>query len=565
MELTDAQQQVVDAEGNFLLLACPGSGKTRSAAARVACLVRAPGLKVAACSYTNVGAQRIATMLGVPLAPEHFLGTVHTLLLRYVVYPFANVIGAQHGPEIRGGDWPEQVVNDDPKQRMNLDHFRFDPNGNLVVCKESRFVKGTNAQILASVGPRVKARKRGMFETAGVLSADDAMWVALCILRKHPELAQAVAARFDEILIDEAQDTSELQLACIVELSKAGLASLVLVGDLEQSIFSFQGASAAGCKALAVACGLRELSLAENHRCSQKICDAASHFCARGTPDTAVGEHRDCPVDPEVALYPPADAQQAVAMFRARLDAHEIDPADAAVLARGHTFIDALSGATLKVKVDPRPERIARLAVALSHGTLTREDMRYAERVVVRCAFADKITIEQLNVDDRAEIRRAAYAFLSSLPAVTGDLRVWITAAKEALQDAAGMMVAKPATSAGMLVRSAKHHVGVAAEDVFSPPPRDLMPQTVHSIKGEDRDAVMMVVRTPHAADPTHQLDLFHAVAKGAQVAKDSEEERRVTFVALTRARRFCLVALPDTSRGREVADGCAGLGFVRV
>ena len=73
--------------------------------------------------------------------------------------------------------------------------------------------------------------------------------------------------------------------------------------------------------------------------------------------------------------------------------------------------------------------------------------------------------------------------------------------------------------------------------------------------QGEDRDAVMMVVRKAHGAGPTRQLDLFHAVASGADVGTDAEEERRVTFVTLTRARRYRLVALPDTPRGREVAE----------
>lgn len=208
---------------------------------------------------------------------------------------------------------------------------------------------------------------------------------------------------------------------------------------------------------------------------------------------------------------------------------------------------------------------MARIAVALAQGTLTRTDVRYAERTVARCAFGDDVAIEDLEEDARAEVRAAAYAFLSGLPSVHGDLRTWITGAKEALQASAILLAEKPTTGAGLLLKSGAHHHGVAAQQVFTPPARDLTPQTVHSIKGEDRDAVMMVVRKPHGADPTRQLDLFHAVASGADIGTDAEEERRVTFVALTRARRYCLVALPDTPRGREVADACAGLGFARI
>jgi hypothetical protein len=307
------------------------------------------------------------------------------------------------------------------------------------------------------------------------------------------------------------------------------------------------------------------MALAENHRCSQKICDAAAHFCTRTEADIAVGPDRDCQIDPEVALYPAATPEQALVTFRARLTVHDIEPRAAAVLARGHAMVGALGGETSKVDIQERPERVARIAVALAQGTLTRADVRYAEQCVARCTYGDEISLEDLEDEDRRKVRVAAYTFLSGLPAVEGDLRAWIRSVKEALQASACLLVEKPATGAGMLIKSGSHHEGVAAEQIFTPPSRDLTPRTVHSIKGEDRDAVMMVVRKPHGADPTRQLDLFQAVASGAEVAEGSEEERRVTFVALTRARRYCMVALPDTTRGRDVAAACRDLGFVSV
>jgi superfamily I DNA/RNA helicase len=563
MTLTAAQQDVVDAEGDLLLLACPGSGKTRAAAARITRLIDAKGVRVAACSYTNVGAERIGEMLGAPLASRHFLGTVHGFLLRYVLYPFAHRVGATRGPVIRGGDWPTLAVYGDNRQRVALDDFRYSPEGHLVLKNQPRSVKGTPEEIITSVEKEVRDRKGGFFKTAGVVSADDAMWISLQILRKYRALADAVATRFTEILVDEAQDTSELQLACIDELVKTeALDSLVLIGDLEQSIFSFQGASAAGCRALAQSRGLRELTLDENHRCSQRICDAAAHFCARQKPDKAVGPSRNCPLEPEISLYPAANPEHAMNTFRTRLREHGIASEEAAVLARGRTLVDALSGSTAKVDIQERPERVARVAVALSEGTLTREDVRYAERTVVRSAMGDGILLEDLPDEGLRAVRAAARVFLAELPEARGDLRVWIEGAREALRLAATQITAKPKTGAGLLLKSGEHHRGVAAEEIFTPSKRDLVPQTVHSIKGDDRDAVMVVVRKPHGADPTRQLDLFHAVAHGAAVDEHSAEERRVTFVALTRARRYCLVALPDTTRGREVATACVGLGF---
>jgi superfamily I DNA/RNA helicase len=60
-------------------------------------------------------------------------------------------------------------------------------------------------------------------------------------------------------------------------------------------------------------------------------------------------------------------------------------------------------------------------------------------------------------------------------------------------------------------------------------------------------------------------LELFQAAVSGEPVAPEKEEELRVMFVALTRARRYCLVALPDDRHGLEVASRCASLGFAIV
>jgi superfamily I DNA/RNA helicase len=75
----------------------------------------------------------------------------------------------------------------------------------------------------------------------------------------------------------------------------------------------------------------------------------------------------------------------------------------------------------------------------------------------------------------------------------------------------------------------------------------------------------MIVVRRHYGTDPISQLELWEAAVSGAEVDAEKEEERRVMFVALTRASRYCLVALPDDQRGRAVANACAGLGFVVI
>src|SRR5205085_2679817 len=95
--------------------------------------------------------------------------------------------------------------------------------------------------------------------------------------------------------------------------------------------------------------------LTENHRCSQRICDVAVHFCERDKPDRAVGPYAECHIEPELIFYAPDQPAVAVDLFRERLAAHGTDPADAAVLARGNTLVAELNGTGTPVKVAERP------------------------------------------------------------------------------------------------------------------------------------------------------------------------------------------------------------------
>jgi DNA helicase-2/ATP-dependent DNA helicase PcrA len=114
--LTEQQRTAGDHPGNMFLLACPGSGKTRTAAARIARLID-QSISVAACSYTNVGVEAVRKALctdhQATIDTRNFVGTLHGLLLRHVTYPFGHLI---HGatPRLLPDDsslWPVITLN----------------------------------------------------------------------------------------------------------------------------------------------------------------------------------------------------------------------------------------------------------------------------------------------------------------------------------------------------------------------------------------------------------------------------------------------------------------------
>ena len=539
-ELTDQQLALVTADGDFLLIACPGSGKTRTAAARVGALADA-GQKVAVCSYTNVGADRIGTVMremGVQLGAEHFVGTLHSFLLRYVVYPFGLTAGCLEGPHLR--QFPEKSVafKGDHKKRVRVDDLRMRPDGTVALRKREPYLSHlAYEEIAAAVEADVLRTKQGL-RKAGYVSFDDAMHLALCILRDEPQLA----------CLDQLKDTGRLK-------------SLVLVGDLEQSIFAFSGASAERCQTLADTHGLRTEALTQNHRCSQLICNVAVHFCERDSPDEAVGEHADCPIAPEVILYPSGDPAAAVEAFRASLTEHGADPAGAAVLARGNTLVLELNGGKAPVAVAERPMTMGLAVAALRHGTLTRTQLDRLQRIVSHTAW-DETVLDRLSAEQREALRDSSIRFLVGLGSLDGDLREWIKDAAGKLRQTVELLVEEPAHKAGQLVRSEAAQSGTVARTVFIPETAELRAQTVHDIKGEDRDAVMVVIDRPRSTRHGAQAELWSSALAGEEIDAKDAEEKRIAFVALTRAERICVVALPDDEGGRSAAEAFVARGF---
>jgi superfamily I DNA/RNA helicase len=74
---------------------------------------------------------------------------------------------------------------------------------------------------------------------------------------------------------------------------------------------------------------------------------------------------------------------------------------------------------------------------------------------------------------------------------------------------------------------------------------------------------VMVVLKKHHGNDRSDQLQLIHSVLDGEESSDVDEEERRIVYVALTRAERFCLLALPDDPKGRALAARCESIGFI--
>lgn len=571
-KVSAAQRVVVEHPGNFFLSACPGSGKTRTVGVRLAwAAVDGQDRIIAATSYTNTAVRQIqeaAAAAGAPIAEPHFVGTVHSFLLRYVFYPFGHlVMGCDPPARLIFGDFhrandPQtfpQFEGGKPKPPpIPVWDFHFRPDGS-VVLNRGDIPLGLSLdpeEVVKRCGDHVLEQKQALAKK-GIASPSDAMFYALGVLRSYEVVRDALATRFQEIIVDEVQDTSAVQLACIRQLHATGkLASVVLTGDLEQAIYEWAGARPEDVEALVEDLDLEELVLRENFRSSQALCDVAYRFSRRDTADVAVGDNRDLGYPPELLMYDKDDPQQAIAAFEQRLEELAIDKTKARVLCRGGAIQGRLlEAATVDIK--SRTLRVlGRAAVVVRQAgadAVARRDVEELERLLRSLVWKEPPA--SLGWDERVAFRDALMRLFELLPDVELELEDWIPAARSALKDALavfGGLEVQP--GAKMKVTAAI--ANVKAVDAFgrqSGAPLEAL--TVHSVKGETHHAVLLVggktTKHEHGAQWLESPE-----------SAEEPEEVRVAYVALTRPAMYCMVALPSGT-SQDTIDEFVGRGFL--
>jgi superfamily I DNA/RNA helicase len=385
------------------------------------------------------------------------------------------------------------------------------------------------------------------------------MFYAQKLLETYPSITEAVADRFDELIVDEAQDTSDVQMRCLELLHGTGrLKSLVLVGDVDQSIYSFQGARPERLVQLAQECGLAELRLTENFRSSQAICDVTCRFCGRDTPDAAVGPNRDADLSPEILFYDPSEPRTAVELFARRLDELAVAQSRAVILVRAHRFRDEVNGRPDSSEVSPIVASLGRLVASLrDRRTIERDEVRSVERALADMAWG---TPSEPDPDTAHAVRDAVMTLLQTLPAMDGTLADWIEGAREAVKDVLPRLSDEPVRKPSNLIRKRAGDETIRASDVFSMESPTQWARTVHDAKGESHEAVLLVVEPPRRGWRA-QAELWASPLIGEPVEADEAEELRIAYVALTRAERYCAVAMPADIDGEDLKP-YANVGF---
>src|SRR6476660_4110055 len=302
--LNPQQRRAVLHEGSpLLIVAGAGSGKTAVLTRRIAYLLAARDVgvgQVLAITFTNKAAsemrERVVGLVG-PRARSMWVSTFHSTCVRILRNQASLLPGLNSNFSIYDADDSRRLLLMIGKD-MGLDTKRYSPrllaNGisnlkNELIGPEEAATDAANAgedrvRIIAAAYAEYQRRLRA----ANALDFDDLIGETVAVLQAFPQIAQYYRRRFRHILVDEYQDTNHAQYVLVSELvgreTEDGVApaELSVVGDADQSIYAFRGATIRNIEDFERDFpNATTILLEQNYRSTQNILSAANSVISR--------------------------------------------------------------------------------------------------------------------------------------------------------------------------------------------------------------------------------------------------------------------------------------------
>jgi DNA helicase-2/ATP-dependent DNA helicase PcrA len=250
-KLDDRQRSVVTHTGNVVALAGPGAGKTRTIVARAGYLlseVVGPRHSVAAITYTNKAAREVGKRLSAlglrPGRGRLASRTIHSFCLNEIIRPLGRLA---NDPSMSLTDVIDQEARELLLEKCLDEHGLLQEKVQYLQSRITRVRRALSAGQDASGFGQAWISAMGTYEEAlverGLVDFDSMVSHALAILRDYPSAAKLFVTKTPHVIVDEYQDLGPVLLHQIVlQLLKLGV-SITAVGDPDQVMYAYEGAS----------------------------------------------------------------------------------------------------------------------------------------------------------------------------------------------------------------------------------------------------------------------------------------------------------------------------------
>jgi DNA helicase-2/ATP-dependent DNA helicase PcrA len=368
--LNPQQQKAVTAsDGPVLVLAGPGSGKTRVLTHRVAWLVQEMNVapwRIMAVTFTNKAAremrERLERILDPPRARNLTLGTFHATCAR-TLRREAEAADIARDYAIFDADDQRRLVKQAIRE-LNLDDKRYRPQAvqTAISRAKNELVPPelyTADSYYGEVVKRIYERYQALLAANGGLDFDDLLMVTVSMFSRNRDVLAKYQERYRHILVDEFQDTNQAQYALLQQLSGQHH-NLFCVADEDQSIYAWRGADYRNIRRLRDDHpDLVTILLEQNYRSTQTILDAARAVIRHNSDRTDKSLFTRRGQGTKIAVYEAYDQDeeaQFVIDTIARMTARErARPGDCAIMyrtnAQSRAFEDAFIRAGLPYRL----------------------------------------------------------------------------------------------------------------------------------------------------------------------------------------------------------------------
>lgn len=583
-EVTPQRQAYLDARGFTILTACPGSGKTTSIvkkllAVSLFCREQYGQHTGFAClSFTNKACaelkQKFREMHDERLTFPNEVLTIDSFIMQYVVLPFWYLCDDCKKKPI--------VVNEvEVLERIHYNNVLVKGTWQTFVAPSLR---AYNDIIYRKSPAKVSRGKNGFFwnhnavtnskEIAycqaafayrlgkGFITSSDALWMACYILEHHQNIAKALVTRFPYIIVDEAQDNSELHFELFRLLKAAGLKNLEFVGDICQSIYGFNSAKPELLQALMAEEGWSVLPMSECRRSNQRIIDLYSKLKSSDVPAIISHGVEDKGIPIVVYKYDDGNVRDIIHDFYQVCEANRLSKS--IILARGVNKCKKLAGVKdvdFRYWKSEEPYMLIDAVFAFEAG-----DMDYAFRKI-------RLMLSGLIAGDNPEARRSfiheiehdidwnarIFGFLKQIPSFSLSFKEWAEQTCTLLKDywrLENTPVFVPYQRQEGYRMKEMADVPVErfhqSRDRGSDYHKSI--DTIHAVKGASLDAVLLFLSSDSRGQNISLKD-FPQIP-----VRVMSEGQRMIYVACSRAIQFLALAVPGTTSEEEIRRALNGI-----
>lgn len=548
MAFSDKQKEILDKNkhGLFVIKAAPGSGKTYTITKKAMDIIETWDFSggLALLSFTNIAVDEMKEAFKLfdssfEIQYPHFIGTLDSFINNYIFLPFGHLeMKCNCRPKLIGKPFNNWVHPFYAQQQFTEITRNLD--GDWVKVPGSKLEHNWKSK------PQLIIEKKKLIRE-GYANRADAHYYALKVLENHKNILNLLIKRFPYIILDEAQDTSDIQMQILNKLTENGLKNLILVGDPEQAIYEWNDANPMLFENKYREWKSDSIELNENFRCSSSICEFISKFSH--TNFVSKNENNFLELEPQFKTYNnEQDIKNIINKFKQYCDSKGISSDDdsRAILFRGQNFAnhfkteglysiyDMFKGNELKSTFT----RFVVLGKYLWDLGYVKEGFKLLEKAYLseNTYFVDNELISS-TIEERGllKYRRDILKFIHELSKAkpNDDINNWINIVNSNLELKTKLKNITDTKFQGSF-KDIQLNLEHSNEDCHY--------GTIHSVKGKSFRAVLLILREkpPKAKKYSNLFNQYNLL---------KEEELRIPYVAMTRAKEILWIVIPESEK----------------